>query len=225
MEDPRMFTENEMLRRDAADRQLELQHMQRLQQQQQQQESMRAKNQRMPMGYPTPEDPIMGLQRRNTGGDSRMPTNMGIPSQPVPDMPYMGGRGQPGMPPTPQERSNIAPPPGFGGPMRQPPGLNGPNPQQMGLGGPSFSAGNTPLGHPPGFPPGGSIRGLGFPGGPGGPGGNGMQGPPGYFPPPGYGGPPMPGMRGGEDPRMMFDGQFGGPPRQQPGRPGPPNMY
>lgn len=226
MEDPRMFTENEMLRREAADRQLELQHMQRLQQQQQQQqESMRAKNQRMPMGYPTPEDPLMGLQRRNTGGDPRMPTNMGIPSQPVPDMPYMGGRGQPGMPPTPQERPNIAPPPGFGGPMRQPPGLNGPNPQQMGPGGPSFSAGNTPLGHPPGFPPGGSIRGLGFPGGPGGPGGNGMQGPPGYFPPPGYGGPPMPGMRGGEDPRMMFDGQFGGPPRQQPGRPGPPNMY
>ena len=153
-----------------------------------------------------------------------MPTNMGIPSQPVPDMPYMGGRGQQGMPPTPQERPNIAPPPGFGGPMRQPPGLNGPNGQQMGPG-PSFSAGNTPLGHLPGFPPAGNIRGLGFPGGPGGPGGNGMQGPPGYFPPPGYGGPPMPGMRGGEDPRMMFDGQFSGPPRQQPGRPGPPNMY
>ncbi|RYN75349.1 hypothetical protein AA0120_g12037 [Alternaria tenuissima] len=62
------------------------------------------------------------------------PTYMGIPSQPVPDMPYIGGRGQPGMLPTPQERPNIAPPPGFGGPMRQPPGLNGPNGQQMGPG-------------------------------------------------------------------------------------------
>ena len=221
MEDPRMFNENEMLRREAAERreQLEIRQLQMMQQQ----ETMRGKNNpRLPMGFPNPDDPMMGLQRRSTGGDPRMPTNMGIPSQPVPDMHYMGGRGQPGMPPTPQERPNIAPPPGFGGPMRQPPGLGGPNPQQMGPGGPSFSAGNTPLGQPPGFPPGGNIRGLGFPGGPG---GNGMQGPPGYFPPPGYGGPPMPGMRGVEDPRMMFEGQFGGPPRQQPGRPGPPNMY
>ena len=223
MEDPRMYAENEMMRRDDRREQLELRQIQQIQQQQ---EAMRAKSQRMPMGYPN-EDPLMGLQRRNTGGDPRMPTNMGIPSQPVPDMQYMGGRVQQGMPPTPQERANIAPPPGFGGPMRQPPGLGGPNPQQMGPGGPSFSAGNTPLGLPPGFPPGGSIRGLGgFPGGPGGPAGNGMQGPPGYFPPPGYGGPPMPGMRGGgEDPRMMFDAQFGGPPRQQPGRGPPPNMY
>jgi hypothetical protein len=219
-----MYAEHEMMRRDDRREQLELRQLQQIQQQQ---DAMRAKNQRVPMGYPN-EDPLMGLQRRNTGGDPRMPTNMGIPSQPIPDMQYMGGRGQPGMPPTPQERQNIAPPPGFGGPMRQPPGLGGLNPQQMGPGGPSFSAGNTPLGHPPGFPPGGSIRGLGgFPGGPGGPAGNGMQGPPGYFPPPGYGGPPMPGMRGGEDPRMMFDSQFGGPPRQQqqPGRGPPPNMY
>lgn len=223
MEDPRMFTESEMLRRDAADRreQMEIRQLQQMQQQ----EAMRSKNPRMPMGFPNPDESLMGLQRRNTGGDPRMPTNMGIPSQPTPDMQYMGGRGQPGMPPTPQERPNIAPPPGFGGPMRQPPGLGGPTPPQMGPGGPSFSAGNTPLGHPPGFPPGGNIRGLGFPGGPGGPGGNGMQGPPGYFPPPGYGGPPIPGMRGGDDPRLMFDGQFGGLPRQQPGRPGPPNMY
>ncbi|KAE8865394.1 hypothetical protein PTNB73_06282 [Pyrenophora teres f. teres] len=221
MEDPRMYTESEMLRREVVERRE--QEIRQLQMMQQQQETMRAKNNpRLPMGYPNPEDPMMGLQRRNTGGDPRMPTNMGIPSQPVPDMHYMGGRGQPGMPPTPQERPNIAPPPGFGGPMRQPPGLGGPNPQQMGPGGPGFSGGNTPLGQPPGFPPGGNIRGLGFPGGPG---GNGMQGPPGYFPPPGYGGPPMPGMRGVEDPRMMFEGQFGGPPRQQPGRPGPPNMY
>lgn len=223
MEDPRMFNENEIMRREAERREQELR--QQLSLQQQQQEAMRQKNSRMPMGFPGHDDPIMGLQRRNTAGDPRLPTNMGIPSQPVPDMPYMGGRGQSGMPPTPQERTNIAPPPGFGGPMRQPPGLGGPpSQQQMGPGGPpSFSAGNTPLGHPPGFPP-GNMRGMGFPG-PGGPGGNGMQGPPqGYFPPPGYG-PPMPGMRG-EDPRMMFDGQFGGPgPRPQPGRPGPPNMY
>jgi hypothetical protein len=228
MEDPRMFNENEMARRDAERREQELR--QQINMQQQQQEAMRAKNARMPMGFPGHEDAIIGVQRRNTAGEPRPMTNMGIPSQPVPDMPFMGGRGQPGMPPTPQERGNIAPPPGFGGgPMRQPPGLNGPNPQQqIGIGGPSFSAGNTPLGHPPGFAPPGNMRGgMGFPGGPGGPGGNGMQGlPQGYFPPPGYG-PPMPGMRG-EDPRMMFDGHqaFGGPgPRQQPGRPGPPGMY
>jgi hypothetical protein len=223
MEDPRMFNENEMARREAERRELDIR--QQLSMQQQQQEAMRAKNARMPMGFPGQDESILGLQRRNTGGDSRQMTNMGIPSQPVPDMPYMGGRGQPGMPPTPQERTSIQPPPGFGGAMRQPPGLNGPNPQQqMGPGGPSFSAGNTPLGHPPGFLPPGNMRGMGYPGGPG---GNGMQGPPqGYFPPPGYG-PPMPGMRG-EDPRMMFDGHqaFGGPgPRQQQGRPGPPGMY
>jgi hypothetical protein len=228
MEDPRMFSENELARRDAERREQELRQQINMQQHQQQQEAMRAKNARMPMGFPGHEDAIIGVQRRNTAGEPRPMTNMGIPSQPVPDMPFMGGRGQPGMPPTPQERSNIAPPPGFGGgPMRQPPGLNGPNPQQqMGLGGPSFSAGNTPLSHPPGFAPPGNMRGGGmpFPG----PGGNGMQGlPQGYFPPPGYG-PPMPGMRG-EDPRMMFDGHqgFGGGPgpRQQPGRPGPPGMY
>jgi hypothetical protein len=228
MEDPRMFNnENEIMRLNAERREQEL-RQQHSMQQQQQQEAMRAKNARLPMGFPGHDDAILGVQRRNTG-DSRPMTNMGIPSQPVPDMAFMGGRGQPGMPPTPQERANIAPPPGFGGgPMRQPPGLNGPNPQQqMGLGGPSFSAGNTPLGHPPGFAPPGAMRGMGFPGGPG---GNGMQGPPqgppqGYFPP-GYG-PPMPGMRG-EDPRLMFDGHqgFGGPgPRQQQGRPGPPGMY
>jgi hypothetical protein len=226
MEDPRTFNENEMARREAERRELDIRQQLGMQQQQQQQEAMRAKNARIPMGFPGHDESMMGLQRRNTASDSRQMTNMGIPSQPVPDMPYMGGRGQPGMPPTPQERANIQPPPGFGGgPMRQPPGLNGPNPQQqMGPGGPSFSAGNTPLGHPPGFLPPGNMRGMGFPGGPG---GNGMPGPPqGYFPPPGYG-PPMPGMRG-EDPRMMFDGHqgFGGPgPRPQQGRPGPPGMY
>lgn len=233
MDDQRMFSDNDMMRREAEARreqelrqQLSIQQQQQLQQQQQQQqEAMRNKNTRIPMGFPGHDDALMGLQRRNTGGDPRLATNMGIPSQPTPDMGYMGGRGQPGMPLTPQERPGIAPPPGFGGPMRQPPGLGGPNGQQMGPGGPNFSAGNTPLGHPPGFPPPGSnMRGMGFPGGPGGPVGNGMQGPPqGYFPPPGYG--PPPGMRG-EDPRMMFGGQFEGPgPRQQPGRPGPPNMY
>ncbi|KAF2129417.1 hypothetical protein P153DRAFT_290531 [Dothidotthia symphoricarpi CBS 119687] len=232
MEDPRMFNENEMMRREAERREQELRQQLSMQQQQQQQEVMRAKNSRMSIGFSGHDESIMGIQRRTTGGDPRPMTNMGIPSQPVPDMSYMGGRGQPGMPPTPQERPNIAPPPGFGGPMRQPPGLGGLNQQpQMGPGGPVFSSGNTPLGHPPGFPPPGNMRGMGFPVGPG---GNGMQGPPqgppqGYFPPPGYGtGPPMSGMLRGEDPRMMFDGQFGGPgPRQQPGRPGPPppNMY
>ncbi|KAH6614269.1 hypothetical protein C7974DRAFT_73849 [Boeremia exigua] len=228
MDDPRMF-DNEMMRQEAQRREQELRQLSIQQQQQQQQQDLRNKNPRLPMGFPGHEDPTLGLQRRNTAGEiPRQMTNMGIPSQQHPDMPFMGGRGQPGMPPTPQDRPNIAPPPGFGGPMRQPPGFGGPNPQQqMGPGGPSFSAGNTPLGaHPPGLPQlgGGSMRGM-PPGFPGGPGGNGMQGPPqGYFPPPPGYGPPPPGMRG-EDPRMMFDGQFGGPPRQQQGRPGPPNMY
>jgi hypothetical protein len=227
MEDPRMFNENEMMRQEAQRREQELRQQLNIQQQQQQQE-LRNKNQRMPMGFPGHEDPTLGLQRRNTAGEApRQMTNMGIPSQQHPDMPFMGGRGQPGMPPTPQDRPNIAPPPGFGGPMRQPPGFGGPNPQQqMGPGGPSFSAGNTPLGaHPPGLPQlgGGSMRGM-PPGFPGGPGGNGMPGPPqGYFPPPppGYGGPP--GMR--EDPNMMFGFGGPGPRQQQQGRPGPPNMY
>ncbi|KAF2690506.1 hypothetical protein K458DRAFT_439452 [Lentithecium fluviatile CBS 122367] len=215
MEDPRMH-EHEMMRREAERRELQMREMQ--------QESMRHKNRGMPAGFPGHDDPAMaGLQRRNTAGEiPRQMTNMGIPSQPVPDLPYMGGGRQPGMPPTPQERPNIAPPPGFSGAMRQPPGLGGPVPQQQQMGpGPSFSAGNTPLGHPPGFAPPGNMRG-GF-GGPGVPGGNGMQGlPQGYFPPPGYG-PPL-GMRG-EDPRMMFEQQFGGPGPRPQGRPGPPNMY
>jgi len=230
MEDPRMYNDNEAMRRENDRREQELRQQLNMQQQQQQQEAMRAKNARMQLAFPGHDDSLIGLQRRNTGGDPRLTTNMGIPSQPVSDMQYLGGRSQQGMPPTPQERTNIAPPPGFGGPMRQPPGLGGPNPPQMGPGGPSFSAGNTPLGHPPGFPPpGGNLRGIngmGFPGVPGVPVGSGMPGPPqGYFPPPPGYGPPMPGMRG-EDPRIMFDGQFGGPgPRQPQGRPGPPNMY
>jgi hypothetical protein len=224
MEDPRMFNDNEMMaRREAERREQELrQHIAM----QQQQEAVRAKNARLSMGFPGHDDPNANMQRRGTGGEPRTMTNMGIPSQPLPDMSFMGGRGQPGMLPTPQERTNIAPPPGFGNAMRQPPGLNGANPQQqqMGLGGPNFSAANTPSGHPPGFPQPGNMRGVGFPAGPG---GNPMQGPPqGYFPPSGYGA-PMPGMRG-EDPRMMFDGHqtFGGPaPRPHQGRPGPSGMY
>ena len=224
MEDPRIH-EHEMMRREAERREVERRE---LQIREMQQENMRNKNRGMPAGFPGHEDPSMaGLQRRNTAGEiPRQLTNMGIPSQPVPDLPYMGGGRQPGMQSTPQDRQNIAPPPGFGGPMRQPPGLGGPGPHQQQMGpGPSFSAGNTPLGHPPGFAPPGNMRGAGgmFPGGPGGPGGNSMQGPPqGYFPPPGYG-PPM-GMRG-EDPRMMFEQQFGGPGPRPQGRPGPPNMY
>lgn len=208
MEDPRMYENEMMMRREQQMREL------------QQQEAMRNKNRNIPMGFPGHEDPaLQGLQRRNTASEiPRQMTNMGIPSQPVPDLPYMGGR-QPGMPPTPQDRPGIAPPPGFGGPMRQPPGLGGPGPQQQMGPGPSFSAGNTPLGHPQGFPPPNNMRGGMFPGGPG---GNGMQGPPqGYFPPP-YG-PPM-GMRA-EEQRMMFEQQFGGPAPRQQGRPGPPNMY
>lgn len=154
---------------------------------------------------PGRDDPM--LQRHNSIGDvPRQMTNMGIPSQPVPDMQFMGGRPH-GMPPTPTERPNIAPPPGFGGHagMRPPP--------------PGIQQGMHPLpgggALPPGFgPPSAGLRGM-FPGGPG---PNMPPGPPqGYFPPnQGFGGPP--------DPRMMmgqFD-QFGGPgPRQ--GR--PPNMY
>jgi hypothetical protein len=225
MEDPRMH-EHEMIRRENERREAERREQQI---REIQQENMRNKNRGMPPGFPGHDDATMaGLQRRNTAGEiPRQLTNMGIPSQPVPDLPYMGGGRQPGMQPTPQERSNIAPPPGlFGGAMRQPPGLGGPGPQQQQMGpGPSFSAGNTPLGHPPSFPPPGNMRGATgiFPGGPGMPGGNSMQGlPQGYFPPPGYG-PPM-GLRG-EDPRMMFEQQFGGPGPRQQGRPGPPNMY
>ncbi|KAF2645526.1 hypothetical protein P280DRAFT_442120 [Massarina eburnea CBS 473.64] len=214
--DDRMF-ENEMLMRREAERQLQIRELQ-------QQEAMRNKSRGLPMGFPGHDDALLGLQRRNTAGEiPRQMTNMGIPSQPVPDMPAMYGGRQPGMPPTPQDRPNIAPPPGFG--MRQPPGLGGPGPQQQMGPGPSFSAGNTPLGHPPGFPPPNNMpRGFGGPGGPG----NGMPGPPpqGYFPPPGYGPPPPMGMRGVEDPRMMFEQQqFGGPVPRQQGRPGPPNMY
>ncbi|KAF2736162.1 hypothetical protein EJ04DRAFT_175728 [Polyplosphaeria fusca] len=227
LEESRVMAEGEIIRReaerrDAQLREAALREQLALQQQQQQQEAMR-KNPRMPMGN-FPDDPMMAsLQRRNTAGEiPRQMTNMGIPSQPIPDMPFM--RGNPGLPPTPQDR-NIAPPPGFGaggggpGGGRFPPGFGGP-----GMG-PSLSAANTPLGAPPGIPPrgmGAMYQGLG-PNMP-------PQGPPqGYFPPgpPGY--PPM-GMRGGEDPRMMmgrpdfeqFDGPAG-PNHRQAGR--PPNMY
>ncbi|KAJ4352553.1 uncharacterized protein N0V89_007902 [Didymosphaeria variabile] len=225
--DPRMdamYMENELMRQEQ-ERRNQVRELQ-------QQEASRHKGGRgMPMGYSENErDVIAGLQRRNTAGEiPRQMTNMGIPSQHVPDLPYMSGR-QPGMPPTPQEGPNVRPPPGFNGPMRQPPGLGGPGPQhQMGPG-PSFSAGNTPMGPPPGFNPANNMRGGMFPGGPGGPAGpgvpgNGMQGPPqGYFPPPQGYGPPL-GLRG-EDPRMMFEQQFGGPgPRQQQQQGRPPNMY
>lgn len=223
MEDPR-FVNEEMMRREQQLREANLrEHLSR----QQQEEAMRAKNARIPMGFnPAHDDPaVASLQRRNTAGEiPRQMTNMGIPSQPVPEMQMFGGRNPPGMPPTPHDRPNIPPPPGFGAPggMRQPPGLGGPNGPQ---GPPSFSAGNTPLGHPPGFgPPPGAMQRM-FPGGPGGQSQMPPQGPPqGYFPPPGYG-PPM-GMRG-EDPRMMMGRpefeQFGAPGPRQAGR--PPNMY
>ncbi|KAF2871435.1 hypothetical protein BDV95DRAFT_628656 [Massariosphaeria phaeospora] len=236
MEESRMFAENEMmLRREAERREQQLRDasFRELNLQQQQQEAMRNRNRMQQMGINHDDPALAGLQRRTTAGEiPRQMTNMGIPSQSIPEMPYMGPGRQPGMPPTSQERSNIAPPPGFGGPaMRQPPGLvGGPGPQQRMGPDPnmSFSAGNTPLGHPPGFAPSGNMRGNMFPV-PGGVGigGNGMQGPPqGYFPPPGYG-PPMGAPRGGEDLRMMYEQQLGVPnPRQQPGRPGPPpNMY
>lgn len=220
MEDPRMFPENEMMQRAAERRAMELREAS-MREIERQQEAMRKGQRGFPMGGPGPspyhEDPMH--QRRNTAGEvPRQMTNMGIPSQNVPDMPYM--RGNPGMPQTPQER-NIAPPPGFGAPVRQPPGFGGPQggpPQQMA----PFSGGNTPLNHPPGIPPPHAI----FPGAPGG-----NMPPPGppqsYFPPQGYG-PPMP-MQG-RDGRMMgrpeFE-QFGGP--GQPGVPRqvgrPPNMY
>ncbi|KAF9739207.1 hypothetical protein PMIN01_01841 [Paraphaeosphaeria minitans] len=223
--DPRidaMYMDNELMRQEQ-ERRNQIRELQ-------QQEAARHKGGRgMPMGFPDNERDVMAsLQRRNTAGEiPRQMTNMGIPSQHVPDLPYMSGGRQPGMPPTPQEGPNVRPPPGFNGPMRQPPGLGGPPQHHMGPG-PSFSAGNTPMGPPPGFNPGNNMRPGMFPGGqgvPGGP-GNGMQGPPqGYFPPPQNYGPPM-GMRG-EDPRLIFEQQqqFGGPgPRQQQqGR--PPNMY
>jgi hypothetical protein len=226
--DPRMDTlymENELMRHEQ-ERRNQVRELQ-------QQEAARHKSGRgMPLGFPpdNERDIMASLQRRNTAGEiPRQLTNMGIPSQHISDLPYMGGGRQPGMPPTPQEGPNVRPPPGFNGPMRQPPGLGGPGgpgPQhQMGPG-PSFSAGNTPMGPPPGFNPANNIRGGMFPG-PGGP-VNGMQGPPqGYFPPPQGYGPPM-GMRG-EDPRLMFEQQhqqFAGPgPRQQQQQGRPPNMY
>ncbi|KAF1993331.1 hypothetical protein P154DRAFT_77722 [Amniculicola lignicola CBS 123094] len=214
MEDPRAFENDIMMRREMERREAQIREANM--REMQQQEAMRKS--RLPMNFH--DDPaIAGLQRRNTAGEiPRQLTNMGIPSQPVPDMQqYM--RGNPGMPPTPNDR-NIAPPPGFGGPaaMRQPPGFGGPQ------GGPS------PLGHPPGIPPPRMMGGAPFlsPGAQMPP-----QGPPqGYFPPPGYG-PPMGSMRGGEDPRMMMGArefeQFGGPgqpniPRQMGGG-RPPNMY
>lgn len=193
----------------------------------QQEEILRAKNSRINMGFnPALDDPaIAHLQRRNTGGDMpRQMTNMGIPSQPHPDM-QMFGRGNAGMPPTPQERPNVAPPPGFNGP----PGLRGPQPPPPpGLGnmnGPQipFPGGNPPIGHPPGFvpPPGANMgRGGMFPGGPG----QNQMPPQGFFPPPNFA-PPM-GMRGVEDPRMMMGGR---PDFEQYGAPGPrgrpPNMF
>ncbi|KAF2121149.1 hypothetical protein BDV96DRAFT_204849 [Lophiotrema nucula] len=221
-DDPRLFAEHEMMRRDAEQREIRLREANMRELNMQQQEAMR-KNPRLPIGN-FPEDPAAMLQRRNTAGEiSRQMTNMGIPSQPIPDLPYM--RGNPGMPPTPGER-NIPPPPGFSNPggMRNPPGFGHQGgPQNIG---PPFSAGNTPMGHPPGIPP---PRGMGgmFQGGPG---QNNMPPavPPHGYPFPPYG-PPM-GMRGGEDPRMMMGRpefeQFGGPAGPGPRQPGrPPNMY
>ncbi|OCL14142.1 hypothetical protein AOQ84DRAFT_55965 [Glonium stellatum] len=225
-DDPRVFAENEMLRREASMREVSMREASMRDSGMPQPEALRKPVQRLPPGIF--DDPsIASLQRRNTTENMpRQMTNMGIPQQPVSDIPpWMKN---PGMPQPPQER-NIAPPPGFGpGGMRQPPGFGGPQngPQsQMG----PFSTGNTPLGHP-GMPP---PRGMGGPGG--------MypgqvqsqmppQGPPqGYFSPPGF--PPMGIQR--DDPRMMMGGplrrpeydQFGDP--QQQGRPTgrPPGMF
>lgn len=219
-----MANENDMRR----EQQMHEAHLLREQlNRQQREQAMRVKNNNMPMGYNAPYDDPAILQRRSTASEiPRQMTNMGIPSQPVPDMGMYGGR-NPGMPPTPNERPNIAPPPGFNnvaaGMRQPPPGLPGGG---MGMNGPqippSFSAGNTPLGHPPGFgPPPGNMRGM-FPGGPG---QSHVPPPQGYFPPAPHNWAPM-GGRGAEDPRMMmgrpdFD-QFGPGPRQG-GR--PPNMY
>lgn len=216
MDDPRYVNENELMRREQA--QMREANLRELARQQQREEVMR-RNNHLPAGFnPNQDDPTGSLQRRNTAGElPRQMTNMGIPSQP--DMSMFGGRNQ-GMPSAPQDRPNIAPPPGFGQPagVRQPPGLGLNGPPSI----PSYSAGNNTPGMPPGFgPPPGNMRGM-F----GGPGQNQMppqgppQGPPGgYFPPHNYG-PPMP-MRG-EDPRMMgrpdFE-QFGpGSGRGQPGQ-------
>jgi len=166
-----------------------------------QNEAFRKAMQRPPPGiYDDPS--IASLSRRNTTENMpRQPTNMGIPQQPVQDIPlWMKG---PGLPQQPQER-NVAPPPGFPPTaMRQPPGFGGPpggaQPQMP------FGAGNSPLGHPGMLPPRG-MGGLGmFPG-------QAQQMPPpgplgGYFgAPPGFG--PM-GMPRGDDPRLMM-----GPPRR-----------
>ncbi|KAF2203183.1 hypothetical protein GQ43DRAFT_470196 [Delitschia confertaspora ATCC 74209] len=222
-DDPRFFAENEMLlrrdaeRREAALREASFREASMREAAMQQPEPVRKGSQRLPPGI-FPDDPAI-LQRRNTAGElPRQMTNMGIPSQPVPDMPpYMRN---PGMPQPPQDR-NIAPPPGFGGTgMRQPPGFGGPQPQMA-----SVSHPNTPFGHPGMGPPPG-MAGM-YPNH----GQNQMPppGPPhGYFQPPRGFPPPSMGMENrGQDPRIMmgrpeFEQQFGGA-QNQPGmnRPGP----
>lgn len=228
-DDPRMFADNEMLRREASMREASMREASMRDSGMPQPEAPRKPAQRLPPGIF--DDPsIASLQRRNTAENMpRQMTNMGIPQQPISDLPpWMKN---PGMPQPPQER-NIAPPPGFGpGGMRQPPGFGGPQNSPQSQMGP-FSAGNTPLGHP-GMPP----RGMGGPGGmyPGQVQGQVQgqmppQGPPqSFFSPPGF--PPM-GMQR-EDPRMMMGGplrrleydQFGD--SQQQGRPTgrPPGMF
>jgi hypothetical protein len=227
IEEQRMLAQNELMRREAEQREASLREasfrdireMREREAAMQQSEHLRKPNPRFAPGF---EDPaIIGLQRRATGDLPRQMTNMGIPSQPVPDLAYMR---DPRMAQTPQDRP-IAPPPGFGpAGMRQPPGFGGPQ-QPMG----PLSAGNTPYGHPAMGPQG--MGGM-FPNQ-----GRNQMAPPvppqGYFPPPpGFPGPPMGMGARGDDPRMMigrpeFDPQFGGP--NQPGmnRPGgrPPNMY
>ncbi|KAF2816379.1 uncharacterized protein BDZ99DRAFT_494214 [Mytilinidion resinicola] len=231
-DDPRMYSDNEMLRREANLREASIREANMrdaslreasIREANMREASIREANIRdanmrdanmregMPsndplrkaMGRPPPgiyDDPsIAGLTRRNTTENMpRQPTNMGIPQQPVSDLPlWMKG---PGMPQPSSER-NVAPPPGFPPTaMRQPPGFGGPpvgNQPNM-----PFSAGNTPLGHPGIVPP----RGMG------GPGGMFAGQPPGQMPPPGppggyFGGPPgfgPMGMPRGDDPRMMM---------------------
>ncbi|KAF2744296.1 hypothetical protein M011DRAFT_496458 [Sporormia fimetaria CBS 119925] len=216
-DDPRLMNESEMMRR-------EEQQMRELNRRRE--EALRVKNANMPMPFNPSDDPMAGLQRRNTAGEvprqmemPRQMTNMGIPSQPVHDIPMFMARN---VPMGAHERPNILPPPGFGAPtgMRQPPGLGMNGPQ-------AFSAGNTPIhGHPPGFGPPVPLPRAMYPNGPGqnqmSPQGPPLQGgPQGYFPP-NFGHPqgppqgPPPGMRG-DDPRMMM----GRPEFDQYGPPGP----
>jgi hypothetical protein len=147
------------------------------------------------------------LQRRNTNPAEsanpqrlQMASNLGIPSQPLPDAQWLRNQGMP------NPHNRIAPPPGFDGRVPQPPGFGGPQPIPYG--------GNNPMA-PPGLR--GPHPGPNGPGGPGNsmfpqmppplPPGQGFPFPggnrPGNAPPPGFGllgmqqdAPPLRGMNG-----------------------------